>query len=111
MVKMPHKDLYLRLLQPVNKDLDFQVANRFLPEVGQICSNRTRASILYLLIKSPDTLHAVQVEKLAFRIGVRPRVVIYHLEKLREWGLVDVKKNQKYGSKNRRTIWGIDLNH
>jgi DNA-binding transcriptional ArsR family regulator len=58
---------------------------------------------------SPDTLYSMQVEELASAIGTRPRLVIYHLEKLQEWGLVEVKKARKYGRKERRSIWGLDM--
>jgi DNA-binding transcriptional ArsR family regulator len=53
----------------------------------------------------------MQVEEMAFKIGVRPRTIIYHLEKLKKWRLVEVKKIQKYGNKIRRNIWGLDLEH
>ena len=108
---MPHKNIYLRLIEPVNKNIDFYVTTKFLPEVRTICSNGIRASIMHLLINSPETLHSMQVEELAFKIGVRPRIIIYHLERLKEWGLVEVRKNKKHGNKNRRSIWGIDLKH
>lgn len=108
---MPNKSLYLRLVEPVNENVDFYVTTTFLPEIRTICSNRIRASILHLLINSPDTLHSMKVEELAYKIGVRPRIIIYHLEKLNEWKLVSVRKNQNYGDKQRRSIWGIDLRH
>ena len=108
---MPYRNVYLRLVEPVNEKIDFYITTKFLPELRSICSNRIRASIMHLLIKSADTLHSMQVEELAFKIGVRPRIIIYHLEKLKECKLVDVKKNQKYGNKQRRSVWGLDLNH
>jgi hypothetical protein len=30
---------------------------------------------------------------------------------LNEWKLVEVKKTSKYGEKNRRSIWGLNLKH
>jgi len=102
---------FLRVMQPVNSDADEQVLIQFLPEISSICSNKIRAGILHLLINSPETMHSTQVEELSFKLGVRQSVCIYHLEKLNEWKLVEVKKNQKYGDKNRRSIWGLDLRY
>lgn len=108
---MPHRSLYLRLPEPFNKDMDLHITRELLPETSIICSNRVRACILHLLVNSGDTLHSMQVEKLASKIGTSPRVVIYHLEKLKGWGLVEVVKTKRHGSKNRRTIWGLNLKH
>jgi hypothetical protein len=33
------------------------------------------------------------------------------LEKLRDCNLTEVKKNQKYGKKTRRSIWGLNLKY
>jgi DNA-binding transcriptional ArsR family regulator len=81
---------------------------RHVLRMGSVLSNGTRASILQALAGSPDTLCSMQVEELSSRIGTSPRVVIYHLEKLRACGLVEVKKSRKYGRKERRSIWGLD---
>ncbi len=108
---MPHRSLYLRLHEPFNKDMDVYVTKKFLPETGIICSNKVRACILHLLVNSDDTLHSMQVESIASKTGTSQRVIIYHLEKLMEWGLVTVKKNKKHGSKERRVIWGLNLKH
>ena len=110
------RELQLKMLQRSGKFgssklFDFNIETKFLPQIRMICSNKTRASILYLLIKSFDTSHSMQVEELSFRLGVSQRVVIYHLEKLKEWRIVEVKKSQKYGDKSRRSIWGLDLNN
>lgn len=78
------------------------------PGVGSILSNVTRASILHLLSSSPDTLYSMQVEELASAIGTKPRLVIYHLERLKSWGLVEVMKTRKYGNRERRSIWGLN---
>jgi hypothetical protein len=53
----------------------------------------------------------MRVEDLAFKLGIRPRVLIYHLEKMEGWKLLEVKKSQKYGNKERRSIWGLDLRY
>ena len=101
----------LKLVGPVNEDADLAVINQFLPEISVICSNKIRAGVLHLLIISPNTLHSMRVEDLAFKLGIRPRVLIFHLEKMKEWKLLDVKKSQKYGNKERRSIWGLDLRY
>lgn len=108
---MATKKIFLRILEPIKREKDFQVMNKFLPEIRIICSNPIRAGILHLLINTSDTLHSMRTEELAVKLGVRPRVLIYHLERLEKWGLVKVKKTQKYGNKERRVIWGLDLNH
>jgi len=53
----------------------------------------------------------MKVENLCFKLGIRQSVCIHHLEKLNEWKLIEVKKNQKYGKKTRRSIWGLDLRY
>jgi len=101
----------LRLVQKANKENEVLILSQFLPEINEICSNKIRAGILYLLISCPETMHSMRVEDLCFRLGVRPTICIYHLEKLKECNLVEVKKNQKYGRKTRRSIWGLNLKY
>ena len=101
----------LRLVQKINKESEVLILSQFLPEINEICSNKIRAGILYLLISCPETMHSMRVEDLCFRLGIRPTVCIYHLEKLKECNLVEVKKNQKYGRKTRRSIWGLNLKY
>ena len=101
----------LRIIKPVNKDADIDIISRFMPEIGTICSNQTRAGILHLLVNSPETMHSMKVEGLCFKLGIRQSVCIHHLEKLNEWRLIDVKKHQRYGNKTRRSIWGLDLRY
>ena len=108
---MANKKIFLRLVQPANEDADLQVVARFLPEISSICSNKTRAGALHLLANSPETLHSMKVEELAFKLGVRPRILIYHLERLKNWKLIDVKKSHKYGRGEKRSIWGLDLRY
>ncbi len=105
------KKVYLRVLKKVDTNVDLDILTKFLPEINIICSNEIRAGILHLLINTPETMHSMKVEELCYRLGIRPSVCIYHLEKLKEWKLVDVKKKQKYGKKERRSIWGLDLRH
>ena len=101
----------LRILGQVDKEADFQVMANLLPEISSICSNKYRAAILHLLINAPETMHSKKVEEISFSLGIRPTITIHHLEKLEEWKLVDVKKSQKFGQKERRSIWGLDLRY
>ncbi|MFH7880424.1 MAG: ArsR family transcriptional regulator [Candidatus Aenigmatarchaeota archaeon] len=70
-----------------------------------ICSNLTRVAILYLLIKSSITDHSLSVERISYHLGKNHRVVLHHLEKLKEYGIVNVVKTSKNGK--RRKIWGL----
>jgi DNA-binding transcriptional ArsR family regulator len=81
------------------------------PEFNRICYNPIRASIIHLLIKSKDLNHALSVEEIANKIGKRHSVVIHHLEKLMEWKVVDVVRSYKYGDKQKRSIWGLNLKY
>jgi len=81
------------------------------PEFNRICYNPIRASIIYLLVKSKDLNYALSVEEIANKIGKRHSVVIHHLEKLMEWKVVDVVKSYKYGDKQKRSIWGLNLKY
>lgn len=81
------------------------------PEFNRICYNPIRASIIHLLIKSKDLNHALSVEEIANKIGKRHSVVIHHLEKLMEWKVVDVVKSYKYGNRQKRSIWGLNLKY
>jgi DNA-binding transcriptional ArsR family regulator len=81
------------------------------PEFNRICYNPIRASIIHLLVKSKDLNHALSVEEIANKIGKRHSVVIHHLEKLMEWKVVDVVKSYKYGNRQKRSIWGLNLKY
>jgi DNA-binding transcriptional ArsR family regulator len=81
------------------------------PELNYICSNPVRASILHLLIKAKHLNHAMRVEEIARSLGKRHSVIIYHLEQLNYKRLVEVVKNFNYGSKGRRSIWGLNLKY
>jgi len=101
----------LRVIKSVDEEANVDVLTKFMPEIEIICSNRTRAGILHLLINSPQSLHSMKVENLCFKLGIRQAVCVHHLEKLNEWKLIEVKKYQKYGNKIRRSIWGLDLRY
>jgi len=93
-----------------NNRIEESIINAVRPEMNYIVSNPVRACILHLLVKAEDLNHAMQVEEIAFKLGKRHSVVIYHLEQLEKWRLVDVVKNGRYGEKGRRNIWGLNLN-
>ncbi|MBN2203174.1 MAG: winged helix-turn-helix transcriptional regulator [Candidatus Aenigmarchaeota archaeon] len=101
----------LRLMEPIDERNDVDIITRFMPEIGDICSNQTRAGILHLMINTPQTMHSLKVEEICFKLGIRQSVAIHHLEKLEDWKLVEVKKFQEYGTKTRRSIWGLNLKH
>jgi len=81
------------------------------PEFNIICYNPIRASIIHLLIKSKNLNHSLSVEDIANKLGKRHSVIIHHLEKLMYWKIVNVVKTFKYGKKERRRIWGLDLKY
>ena len=81
------------------------------PEFGRICYNPIRAGIVHLLVNSGDLNHSMSVEELSKKLGRRHSVIIYHLEKLQEWRLVSVSKSYRYGSKEKRSIWGLDMRY
>jgi len=81
------------------------------PEFNIICYNPTRASIIHLLVKSRDLNHSLSVEDMSLRLGKRHSVIIHHLEKLMRWKIVDVVRTFKYGDKERRSIWGLNLKY
>lgn len=101
-----------RFLYAINSDkgdVGERLFNILRPELNFVCSNSIRACILHLMIKSKDLNHTMQVEKIAQKIGKRHSVIIYHLEQLEKWKLVEVIRCFKYGNKNRRSIWGLNL--
>ncbi|MFH0928900.1 MAG: winged helix-turn-helix domain-containing protein [Candidatus Aenigmatarchaeota archaeon] len=101
----------LRLIEPIDENNDVDIIARFMPEIGSICSNQTRAGIIHLMINTPQTMHSLKVEEICFKLGIRQSVAIHHLERLEDWKLVEVKKNQSYGNRTRRSIWGLNLKH
>lgn len=71
-----------------------------------ICSNLTRVAILHLLMKSSLTDYSLNVEKIAYHLGKHHKIILQHLEKLKEYGIVQVIKVSKSGK--RRRIWGLN---
>jgi len=103
--------LILRTNNAVGQDYEQKIIDMIRPEYSYICVNPVRSCILHLLIKSIDLNHSMQVEEIAYRLGRRHSVIIYHLEQLKNWELVDVVKNSKHGNNNRRKIWGLNLKY
>jgi DNA-binding transcriptional ArsR family regulator len=82
------------------------------PELNQICSNPVRACIIHMLVQNKDLDHTMQVEEMSKRLGKRHSVIIYHLERLEDWGIVHVVKKSRYGDEGvKRRIWGLNLNY
>ena len=71
----------------------------------EVCSNRNRCSILYLLSKCPD--NKMQAEMISNRMGISHRTALYHLDVLEDLGLVEVKEFRKRGDKTLRSVWGL----
>ena len=84
---------------------------RLRPEFNRICYNSIRASIIHLLMKSKDLNHSLCVERIAHKLGKRHSVIIHHLEKLQDWEIVDIDKHDVYGTRKRRSIWGLNLKY
>jgi len=70
-----------------------------------LCSNSNRVGILHLLKKSQN--NEMQAEKIAYRLGISHRTVLYHLEILQECGLIEVRKYRKKGARLVRSVWGL----
>jgi DNA-binding transcriptional ArsR family regulator len=81
------------------------------PEFNIISYNSIRASIIHLLVKSKELNHSLSVEEIAYKLGKRHSIVIHHLEKLFKWKVVDVIRSFKYGNKERRSIWGLNMKY
>jgi len=74
-----------------------------------ICSNINRVKILFLLKNSPR--NELQVEKMSYILGLSHRTVLYHLDFLADYGLVEVRKFRKRGQKFMRSVWGLNRNN
>lgn len=81
------------------------------PELNYISSNHIRACIIHLLVNNRDLNHTMQVEEIARRLGKRHSVIIYHLERLLAWKIVEVVRSVEYGNTEKRTIWGLNLEY
>jgi DNA-binding transcriptional ArsR family regulator len=74
----------------------------------EVCSNRNRCCILYLLKKCPD--NKMQAEMISNRMGISHRTTLYHLDVLEDLGLVEVKEFRKRGDRLLRSVWGLNTN-
>ena len=70
-----------------------------------ICQNENRLGILFLLKESPR--NEMQAERIAHLLGISHRTVLYHLEILHEYELVEVREFKKKGEKMMRSVWGL----
>ena len=70
-----------------------------------ICQNSNRLGILYLLKDSPK--NQMQAERIARLLGISHRTVLYHLEILFDYELVEVREFKKKGTRMMRSIWGL----
>jgi DNA-binding transcriptional ArsR family regulator len=95
----------------VDENSEKGVIQNFIPDIIEICSNPVRAGIIHLLIKSPSTGHSLKVEDIAFRLGTYHRIILHHLERLKNWEIVDIKRQKKYGNKTKRSVWGLNLKY
>lgn len=84
-------------------DFSFSIINSFL------CSNRNRIAILYLLEKSPEK--ELSAEKIANKLGISHRTVLYHLNILSDCEVVEVRKYRQRGGRKLRSVWGICLDN
>ena len=99
----------LFLSSAMNEESDLIQAIR--PELNQICSNSIRACILHCLVKAKSLNHSLSVEEIAKSIGKCHSVIIHHLEKLDRCNLISVVKSRKYGNKQKRCIWGLNVKY
>jgi DNA-binding transcriptional ArsR family regulator len=72
-----------------------------------VCSNTNRVAILHVLKNCQKK--EMQAEKLAQIIGVSHRTVLYHLDILENYELVEVRGFRKKGKKMLRSVWGLNI--
>jgi predicted transcriptional regulator len=70
-----------------------------------VCSNLNRVCILHLLRSSPN--QEMQAEEMAYKLGLSHRTILYHLDVLHDYELVEVRKFRKRGAKLIRSVWGL----
>jgi len=75
-------------------------------ESNIVCSNINRVKILYLLKNSPR--NELQVEKMAYILGLSHRTILYHLDFLADYDLVEVRKFRRRGKRFMRSVWGLN---
>jgi len=72
-----------------------------------VASNINRVAILHILRNCPR--REMQAEKLAQMVGVSHRTVLYHLDILEDYELVQVRGFRKKGQKMLRSVWGLNI--
>ena len=103
--------IFLNSQNGIDKETEERIINTVRPEFNYICYNSIRAGILHLLIKNVELNYSLSVEEISRKLGKRHSVIIHHLERLEEWRLVEVVKSSKYGNKEKRKIWGLNLKY
>lgn len=63
--------------------------------IDKIIRNERRVGILYLLAKSEQGF--LKPKEMAYKLGVYPRSVMYHLDKLLGWNLVKIHSRDQRG--------------
>lgn len=71
-----------------------------------VCGNINRVAILHLLKCSEG--NEMQAEMMAYRLGLSHRTVLYHLDILHDYELVEVRKFIRRGDKMFRSVWGLN---
>ena len=98
-----------RSVGPAEEKVEDFIISTLRPELNYICANPIRACIIHMLVKNKDLNHTIQVEEIARRLGKRHSVIIYHLEQLNKWKIVEFVKSVKYGTSIKRSLWGLNL--
>jgi len=93
-------------LEVLNSSLE---ERKIRAEMSFICNNPVRAAIVYLLMKMKNSDHCSNVEQMSHKLGKNHSIILHHLEKLAEYGLVEIVRSVKYGDKVKRKIWGLNL--
>lgn len=104
-------ELTINSYEAVEEQIEGKLISILRPEFNYICMNSIRASIIHMMIKAKELGHSLQVEEISKKLGKRHSVIIYHLEQLEKWNLVRVVKLVKYGTGNKRSIWGLNLKY
>ena len=103
--------LALESFEAVEEPVEDKIIAMLRPEFNYICMNSIRACMIHMMIGAKELGHSLQVEEISRRLGKRHSVIIYHLEQLEKWNIVRVVKSVKYGSGNKRSIWGLNLKY
>lgn len=74
-----------------------------------VCANFNRLCILHLLRACRN--NEMQAEKIASSLGISHRTVLYHLDILRDYELVEVREFRKKGAKLLRSVWGLNADN